>query len=164
MADTKGRPTKLTPEVRGQILAKLRNATPLAIAAESCGVSRFTINEWMRRGEDRDGAGRDDSEPYRSFALEARQAMAQAAEAFHRLVVEGAIGKRPSSKRKGRWVKSKLTYGNIERAQWLLSRRFPEHYGAARENLAVTIEDSAEDAARKRPTVTIVYGKPDDDG
>lgn len=158
MTKERGRPTKLTNEVRLRIIAKVRTGLPYPLAAQSVGISRSVADEWLRRGEDREQADRPDIEPFRSFALDVRQAQAQAAEMFHQLVFEGAVGWRPSRKTKGARAKSQLGEKNLFNARWVLERRYAEYYGQAQAALAVSV--GADDATNKRPVVNIIVGTP----
>ncbi len=66
------RPTLFTPERHRAIVAAIRAGSFAWVAAEANGISQTTLKAWMRKGE------RARREPYRTFALEVRQARAQA--------------------------------------------------------------------------------------
>jgi hypothetical protein len=66
-------PARLTPALQQQLCAYLRAGAYPHVAAEACGVPREVFDDWLRRG-----TARPAREPYRSFAAETRQAMAQA--------------------------------------------------------------------------------------
>ena len=64
---------RLTAPLRSQIVAGIRAGGYPHVAAEAWGVPKDLFNDWVKRGLDPDGR-----EPYRSFAVEVRQAFAQA--------------------------------------------------------------------------------------
>jgi hypothetical protein len=67
------RPPSLTPDVEARILGYIRAGGFAHVAAEAAGVPRETFADWLDRGS-RTGA----REPYRSFARQVREALAQA--------------------------------------------------------------------------------------
>lgn len=69
------RTTALTPELAAAIIALVEKGLHPAAAGEALGVSRATVNEWIRRGEGRDD--RSEGEPYATFATETRAAEAR---------------------------------------------------------------------------------------
>lgn len=48
---TRGRPTKLTPEIQQQIVALLRNGNYVETVCDYVGISKETFYDWLRRGE-----------------------------------------------------------------------------------------------------------------
>lgn len=48
---TRGRPTKLTPEMQQQIVALLRNGNYVETVCDYVGISKETFYDWLRRGE-----------------------------------------------------------------------------------------------------------------
>lgn len=149
-----GRPTELTPEVQKTLLAKLRKGMPLAYAAESAGISRHTVKEWIARGEGRD-ADREESDLYRDFATACRQARAQGVEILVEVLFEAAIGWRPSRKDPKKRIRSRISPLRVNTAQWLLSRCHPEEFGSAREALAVRMASEGDGEGKQRPVIEI---------
>jgi len=75
----RGRPkgsVSLTAKRRELILACLRAGALLSEAADVAGISPRTLREWIARGEGR--SGRPQTPKLKAFAVEARQAMAEA--------------------------------------------------------------------------------------
>jgi hypothetical protein len=72
------RPTTLTPELQARICAAVRTGLALGPAAESCGVSRRTVYEWLFRGRG-DDQDRPATALYAAFAHEVETAAASAA-------------------------------------------------------------------------------------
>ena len=64
---------RLTPQLRGQIVAGVRSGGYAHVVAEAWGVPRSTFDDWLKRGE-----GKNARDPYLAFAHEMRQAEAQA--------------------------------------------------------------------------------------
>jgi hypothetical protein len=50
-----GRTTLLTPELSAAIAGLVRRGVPVPSAADAVGISRATVRECLRRGEERDG-------------------------------------------------------------------------------------------------------------
>jgi hypothetical protein len=139
-----GRPSALTPEIEGQILSMLRQGLPLAVAAEASGVHRDTVFGWVERGDDEDGEHRAF---YAPFSDAYRKAKAQGAAYLHGLVFEAARGDKKAKRAKNddgtpKTIKSRMSPMRVGAAQWLLARRFPEHYGSFLETTVVAPEGS----------------------
>jgi transposase len=66
-----GRPTKLTDELRDEIVALVEVGNFPETAAEACGVDRSTFYRWKNRGD-------DGEEPYRDFCDAIARARAKA--------------------------------------------------------------------------------------
>lgn len=81
--------TKLTPEISAAIIELVRRGVPIAQAAEHVGVARFTVREWIRRGEGRDD--RPSSDVYETFATDLRAARAARLAELLESVSTGAI-------------------------------------------------------------------------
>jgi hypothetical protein len=64
---------RLTPQLRGEIVAGIRAGGYPHVAAEAFGVPQDVFDDWLQRG--REAGARD---PYLAFANEVRQAFAQA--------------------------------------------------------------------------------------
>lgn len=58
-----GRPSRLTPEVEGQVAGVLRLGVPRKVATEVVGIGRQTFRDWMNRG----GQPGERNRPYRDF-------------------------------------------------------------------------------------------------
>ena len=150
-----GRPTKLDPELQDKICKKLRKGMSLEHAAEINGVSRYTIYEWVRRGEERDV--RESAPEFAAFANAIRAARSQGVEVLHDKVFEMAMGVRASKREKGKLVRSRVTVGQVEQAKWLLSRIAPQYY-AQQPGTAVNVEAGEGNGA---PSITIVHASGD---
>lgn len=100
-----GRPTKFTPRVRETILQAVSVGAPLALAAESAGISYDVLRLWLRRGE-RQKAG-----DFRQFYLDLKAA-------------EGRLGVKLLAV-----IEKSALDGNWNAAAWKLERRFPKHFG-----------------------------------
>jgi hypothetical protein len=72
----RGRPTLLDDRKRDLLLTAIRAGNRISAAARFAGVSPKSVNEWIRRGEGRDGRPR--TEPYVSFVREVDRARAHA--------------------------------------------------------------------------------------
>ena len=77
-----GRPTLLTPELSARICELIQEGNPPETAAESVGISRKTIWNWLLRGEEDDGI-------YADFLQSVRKARAFAAIRMNRLLLDG---------------------------------------------------------------------------
>src|SRR4051812_26707880 len=75
-----GRPTKLTPELATALLDAIRLGVPLSLACDGAEVGIDTINEWIRRGENREGGrgGPPAAGMYVAFAAAKKKAGADA--------------------------------------------------------------------------------------
>lgn len=158
-----GRPTALTPELGESICRLLKGGTPLEVAAETFGVSRHTVLEWVRRGEGSDD--RPAEENYVEFANNVRQSIALFHQLCMQLVQEALQGSRPSKREKGKRIKSKLAPWRVDLALKLMARRYPQHWGAQRESPAsVSIDVSTAIAqlqatpASARAAITKYFG------
>jgi transposase len=97
------RKTSLTEEVRERILKYLKLGAYVETAAAAAGISRDAFYKWMRRGA-------KGEQPYKDFADEVDQAMAES-EVRDLSIILGAA------------------QSNWTAAAWRLERRFPEKYG-----------------------------------
>jgi hypothetical protein len=64
---------RLTPLLRGQIVAGIRSGGFVQVAAEAWGVPKDVLDDWLRRG-----TGKGARDPYAAFAGDVRMAQAQA--------------------------------------------------------------------------------------
>ncbi len=64
---------RLTPQLRGQIVAAIRAGGYPHVAAEAWAIPRAVFDDWVRRG-----SGKAARDPYLTFAAEVRTAHAQA--------------------------------------------------------------------------------------
>lgn len=60
------RPTKLTPAVQAAIVNAATEGVPLSRAAQLAGVNKYTVLEWLARGQGTDG--RSQTPHYTQFA------------------------------------------------------------------------------------------------
>lgn len=73
-----GTPTELTPETHAQIVQLARDGIRVTHIADSLGIHRSKIYEWLQKGEGKHEScgGLGGFEPYKSFALDYRKARA----------------------------------------------------------------------------------------
>jgi len=71
----RGRPSKLTPQVRQKLLEAIRAGSYYEPACAYAGANYFVFREWMRRGEGTDDRARTDE--YAQFAKDVKEAEAQ---------------------------------------------------------------------------------------
>ena len=95
-----------------KVATLVRNGMPPSAAGERVGISRATLNEWIRRGEERDD--RPSTSAYATFAIEIRSAEADFMASLIASVSEAALG--------GDWRASLA----------LLERRFPGEFSPRR--------------------------------
>ena len=99
-----GRPTKLTPEVQTTIVNALAAGVYLETAASAAGVSRDTLNEWLRNG------ARCKAGVQKGFSDAVKKALA-ASELRHAATISLAS--------QSQW----------QAAAWILERRWPQRWG-----------------------------------
>lgn len=117
-----GRPSKLTPETRSNLLEALRRGSHLETACQATGVSYFTIREWVRRGEGRHS--RASTPEYEKFAAEIKQAIADA-----EIVLVSKV--RAAADR------------DWKAAAWILSHRYSERW-SDRHRVSIEVEQRLE--------------------
>ena len=106
MANRPGRPTLLTPEIRGQILNLLKRGNYRQTAAHAVGIDPETFRRWMRASEeDADGVGE-----YAGFAAAVVMAEGEAESTVLQKLI-GGLDPDPASlrwylerKHKARWA------------------------------------------------------------
>ena len=98
----------LTDDIRELIAADVARGLPLVHAAEFHGISRMTVQNWLRRGE------QDPESPAGEFRLRILQAQARFLKRHVERVDDIAMG---------------VDEGDARASQWLLERRAPEHWG-----------------------------------
>lgn len=103
-----GRKPELNAETQKRICDMLKIGQTMTTAAEYGGVSRKTVEEWIRRGEDRDR--RESEEIYAAFAAAVKDAKLTSKIRNVTLITEAA---------KKHWTA----------AAWWLERNYPEEYG-----------------------------------
>jgi hypothetical protein len=118
------RPTKLTPELKGQLLALLRASVPLATAAPIVGICRKTLANWLER------AATEEEGEFHELGLDIEQAKAQA-----RIPFISAVAK------SGRT--------NTKDAKWMLERGDPERWERSKAIRTETEVPTAEETARQ---------------
>ncbi len=120
----------LTPERSTAVVDLVRRGVPVPTAAEAVGVSRATVREWLRRGEDRDD--RPSAEAFATFATDLRQAEALAiGDAVSKITTAGT---KNGAQRPGGWsgpTRSGMARGGLSalrrpertpRSRWLASK------------------------------------------
>jgi hypothetical protein len=81
---SRGRPSKLTPELMDKLVLLVREGIPYALASRVCGIHRNTRLNWMRRGEkeadriEKGGPPNDSEAVFLDFYCQADQADALA--------------------------------------------------------------------------------------
>jgi hypothetical protein len=93
-----GRPTLLNPEIEEKLVEATKMGTPMGVAAEFCGISKRTFEDWMRRGRE-EQAARDAEEPpneveqkYLDLYLAITQARSHATVTSASLIRRAAVG------------------------------------------------------------------------
>ena len=123
-----GRPTKLTPAKRKQIVDLVRDGVPLTHAALAAGVGKSTVFRWMAQGD------ADQKGVYRDFREAIRRAEAESVAALVAQVLQGAAK-------------------DWRAAAWLLTRRAPADFidpakvaemQAAQARAELTVAESAQ--------------------
>jgi hypothetical protein len=141
------RPTKLTPAIHKAIVRAVSRGVPLERASALVQVDQYTVLEWIRRGEGREGRHRPQTKLYAQFACDIQKARAQ--DEARRVARINAAGQGGTV-----LYESTITYpdGRIEREvkhaapqwqadAWHLERSRPEAWGRRdRLDLTVTIE------------------------
>lgn len=107
---TRGRPTKLTPEVEATILEAIGKGASRVAAAAIAQVSEHSLKDWLSRGEGHD-PDRPAVEPYIAFATKLRRQEAALQRDLVQRLVDAANG------------------GSLDAAKWVLERRFPHDFG-----------------------------------
>jgi hypothetical protein len=131
-----GRPTKLTPELHGEIVRTIKAGNYIETAAAMAGVNRDTLREWVRQGI-RHPAGK-----YGSFASDVEQAMA------HSEVMD-VLGIRKAGERE--WT---------ARA-WLLERRYPDRWGKRGAEVTINLVQTPQWQELKAKIVTALEPYPE---
>ncbi len=103
---TRGRPSKLTPEVQARILQAIEAGNYLEVAAQYAGIDSSTLHRWMRKAENPEG-----DERYRQFRTAVESARA-AAEVRNLQVIQNAA-----------------TDGTWQAAAWYLERTAWQRWG-----------------------------------
>lgn len=110
------RPTKLTPELQEKIVKAVKAGNYIETAAAFAGISKQTLYDWMKRGNDATRGA------YREFLDAMEKALAEA-EMFDVYQITRAA-----------------QAGNWQAAAWRLERKFPTKYGHARKHDAEMVE------------------------
>lgn len=103
-----GAPCKLTPAVQKMILDALDIGAPYRIAANSAGISKTSMDDWVKIGEDDSTEGR--STKYSAFSALVKKHVAIAACKKIKTIDFASLKE---------W----------QAAAWLLERRFPDEFG-----------------------------------
>ena len=116
-----GRPTKLTPKLTREVADLVRAGNYLETAAAAVGVSRSTLNKWIRDGRRiRDDLDRGPRDPKGLTAAEGRVAQFSAAIGKARALSEAeALDRIAEAGRAGSW----------QADAWRLERKYPDRYG-----------------------------------
>jgi transposase len=130
---TRGRPTKLTPELQAKICDAIRAGNYLETAAAFAGINKTTLHRWLRRGANaHQGA-------YHAFSRAVDKAFADSEARDVALISKAAA--------EGSW----------QAAAWRLERRFPERWGRREQHrveaqvtgtLKVTQDDAIQEFTR----------------
>lgn len=116
MTKSRGRPTKLTPNVQRRIVTAITLGAPMSLAAAYAGVSPDAAAQWVIRGNEVDA-----KDPYKSFAQAVLEAEGSSA--------IGLLAKIEAAANEGEW----------RAAAWKLERRYPQLFG--RQSLEVVGKD-----------------------
>ncbi len=115
---------KIPPEVRAEIVDRIRKGAPGERAAGSCGVPRRTFQRWLEKGRAENGR-----EPYRSFAAEVDRA-------FDEFVVNSVVAMDEGAKKDWR------------AALEMLKRRDPENWADPDRAVATQVNVQVVEAER----------------
>ena len=115
---SRGRPSKLTPEIQEEILRVIKSGNYIETACAYVGINKSTFYEWLKRGareKDRVAKNprakvRKSEKPYVDFHNAVEKALAQA-----EIRDVAIIGKAAEE--------------NWQAAAWRLERKFPERWG-----------------------------------
>lgn len=139
------REPKLTDALQGQICTLLEQAIPIEFACGEVGIHETTYFKWRRWGC---GQARPneplpkDVERYEAFERATTKAIARGCIRPHMAVVE-AFGTHTTDD--GKKVRNQVPQAAVDAAKFVLCRRYPEHYGAAREAAAAQVEGETEE-------------------
>lgn len=142
-----GRPTLLDRDIEEKLIEATKMGTPMGLAADYCGISKRTFEDWMRRGraeQDARAAG-EDPEPVEQKYLELYErilkARAHATVTSAMLIRKSAVGgqvtettTRRYRDAEGQVVEEKTekrTAGDWRAAAWWLERQEKSHFGKA---------------------------------
>jgi transposase len=128
-----GRPTKLTPAIQDAIVHAVSQGVPFVQAALLTGVSGYSAQEWLRRGEGREA--RPPTPLYTAFAAAIAQARAQDEARRVLRITQAAQGgavieEKTTTKSSGevtRYTKYKMPEWQAD--AWILERSRPETWG-----------------------------------
>ena len=122
MNRTRGRPTKLTPELQKKIIATLSAGNHVSVTCDFVGITEHTFYGWLHRGER--NAPSDQAAGYPEFYQEVKRARASAeVQSVARIRQAGGDGQ---------W----------QADAWFLERSIPKRWG--RRNLELTGADGGE--------------------
>jgi transposase len=139
-----GRPSLLSDARRNELVRIIRDeGLSVTAAAPRVGVSGKAANEWVRRGESRDGAGRPRTDDYAEFAAAVREAEAILEGRAVRPLVYSVM-QHPD----------KRTKQSDDNAQWFLQRRFPERWGQTQ---SVNVQFEAKLSEAKEEIIETIY-------
>jgi len=104
---TRGRPSKLTPQLNNKLLGLIRIGTPMETACRACGLDYVTVREWIRRGK-----GEHERSPTPEYV--------NFANGYDKAVAEAEISLLATIN-----IASKKDW---KAAAWLLARRHPDRW------------------------------------
>ena len=134
-----GRPSKLTPELREELLENIELGMTYKLASQAVGITYRTFRNWVMRGEDAK------SGEYFEFVQLLGRAHAKGAQSLLMLIRRSAND------------------GDARSAQWILERRHREDYGppdiAAALELLQSRADAGSDFLRGADTARALYEK-----
>ena len=124
---SRGRPTKLTPELQAKICSAIQAGNFIEIAAAFAGIRKATLHNWLRRG------ARQTQGIYHAFSEAVEKALADSEARDVALIAKAAAD--------GQW----------QAAAWRLERKFPERWGRRERhqveaNIQGTVKVTADEA------------------
>jgi transposase len=127
---SRGRPTKLTPELQAKICSAIQAGNFIEIAAAYAGIRKATLHNWLRRG------ARQTQGIYHAFSEAAEKALADSEARDVALIAKAAAD--------GQW----------QAAAWRLERKFPDRWGRRERhqvdaNIQGTVKVTPDDAIQE---------------
>lgn len=120
-ANNKGRPSKLTPQLKRKLLGLISMGSPLESAANACGISYSVLRDWIQRGKNTHPTRPANAE-YVAFVDDYQKALADGEAVLIEYIHVAAKSK------------------DWKAAAWLLARRNPHQWGERKLN---SLEDIA---------------------
>lgn len=126
---TKGRPTKLTPELQNEICRVIRAGNYIETASAYAGISKDTLYRWLKQGK------RAKRGKYRDFSDAVEKALAE-------------------SEIRDVTIIAKAAEDNWQAAAWRLERKFPDRWGR-KERVQADVSHSGQVTNRHEQDISV---------